>query len=111
MKFGLNNYSVRNKDKFLPNVYVRIFLENIVTKLIFEILVFFMKRIIKSSKNYDRGLRITKNGRKNFKSYYNMNRRNKTWMAKNKDQYNDFGVKTHFRGLETYYNKLTGTFV
>lgn len=63
MKFGLNNYSIRNKEKFLPNVY----------------------------------------GSKDNEEWA----RNKTWMNKNREQMNDSQVKTHFRGLETYYNKLT----
>lgn len=63
MKFGLNNFSSKNKDKFLPNVY----------------------------------------GSKDAEEWA----RNKTWMNKNKSEYNDWNIKTHFKGLETYYNKLT----
>lgn len=61
MKFGLNNYSSKNKERFLPNVY----------------------------------------GSKDGEEWA----RNKTWMNKNKDQYNDW-QKTYFKGLETKYNKL-----
>lgn len=62
MKFGLNNFATKNKEKFLPSVY---------------------------GKNAEEWTR------------------NKNWMDKNKE-YHDINIKTHFRGLETYYNKLTG---
>jgi hypothetical protein len=95
MKFGLNNYSSKGKERFLPNVYVTIDLFHFLEKQTF------------SNSSY-RDQKMAKNGRMstNFNKIY---RRNKTWMNKNKEQYNDW-QKTYFKGLETKYNKLGGIF-